>query len=49
MTERKPIATYKAYVEVAINEKFVIYIDIKNDPAVATANKENNPNPYKLP
>ena len=32
ITDRKPIATYNAYVDVAINEKFVIYIDIKNVP-----------------
>ncbi len=49
MTDLNPIATYSAYVEDAIREKLVTYIDIKNDPAIATENNENKPNPYKLP
>lgn len=32
-----------------MSEKSVTYIDIKNDPAAATENNENNPNPYRLP
>ncbi len=38
-----------AYVDEAINEKFVTSIDIKKDPAAATAKSEKRPNPYKLP
>jgi hypothetical protein len=49
ITDLNPIATYRAYVEEAINEKLVIYIEIKKDPAAATENKENNPKPSRLP
>ncbi len=49
MSERNPKATYIAYVDEAINEKFVTSIDIKKDPAAATAKREKRPNPYKLP
>ncbi len=43
------MATYSAYVDEAIKEKFVTSIEMRNDPAAATENNENNPNPYKLP
>lgn len=43
------MATYNAYVDEAINEKFVTYMDIKKDPATATENNERRPNPYRLP
>lgn len=43
------MATYKAYVDEAISEKSVTYIDIRKDPAAATENNENSPNPSRLP
>ncbi len=36
-------------MEEAIKEKLVTSIEIKNDPAAATENKEKSPKPSRLP
>jgi hypothetical protein len=45
MSDRKPKATYSAYVEVAINEKFVKLKEMSKAPHAATEKRENKPNP----
>jgi hypothetical protein len=49
MIDLNPNATYIAYVDEEIKEKVVIPKEKSIDPQTATENKENNPNPYKLP
>lgn len=47
--DRKPKATYIAYVDDAIKENDVSYIEIKKEPEIAIKNRENKPAPYKPP
>lgn len=43
INDLKPIETYKAYVEDAINEKLLTSSDISRDPDATIINNENNP------
>ncbi len=47
--DRNPKATYIAQVEEEMSEKVVIPKENSIEPQTATENKENSPNPYKLP
>lgn len=48
MTERKPIATYNAYVDEVIKEKLLISNEIMRDPHAAMENSEKKPSASKL-